>query len=413
MVPVRIRQVVILVGGRGTRLGHLTENTPKPLMPIHEDQTFLDLLIADVARQGFQDIVLLAGYHADQIKQRFHRKHIRGARVRVLVEDTPLGTAGALTVAKGYLDQQFYLMNGDSWLFAPMRQLEEKYRSRQASAAMMLRHVDAVSRYGAVQFADGLVKEFHEKQANTDTIPGLINAGIYILDRSILDRINHTPMSIEKDIFPDLAAEGSLTGVVGEGYFIDIGLPTSLKEAREILPQKLARPALLLDRDGTLVRDDGYTHKVECLEWINGAREAIVSANRLGWLVLVITNQGGVGLGLYDRFDVMRFHDAMQNELALSGGHIDDFIYCDVHERATVPLLRHDAHALRKPNPGMIFDLADDWRLTVDKMIMVGDSQKDMEAARQAGIQAILFETGRLDSTIGNNEAAQNLGWSC
>jgi D-glycero-D-manno-heptose 1,7-bisphosphate phosphatase len=109
-----IRQAVILVGGKGTRLGDLTRGTPKPMLKIAGEKPFLDYLIEWVARHGYEDIILLAGHLGDQVEAAYQGHRIGDAAVRVLREQEPLGTGGALTVARGELDDMFAMMNGDA-----------------------------------------------------------------------------------------------------------------------------------------------------------------------------------------------------------------------------------------------------------------------------------------------------------
>ena len=127
-----------------------------------------------------------------------------------------------------------------------------------------------------------------------------------------------------------------------------------------------------------------------------GARTAIATLNRAGVLAIVVTNQSGVARGLYDLAAVGRLHARMQEDLALAGGRIDAFYLCPHHARARVEAFRHPDHPDRKPNPGMILRAIADWRIDPARALMVGDKASDLEAARRAGIAAVLFEGGDL-----------------
>ena len=156
------------------------------------------------------------------------------------------------------------------------------------------------------------------------------------------------------------------------------------------------RPALFLDRDGVLNEDRGYVHRREDFHWIDGAREAVAAFNRAGWLVIVVTNQSGVGRGYYDEAAIGALHDAMQADLAEAGAHVDAIYYCCQHPEAVVDAYRHPDPPNRKPNPGMLLQAMQDWPVDAARSLMVGDKEADMEAARRAGVRGVLFEGGDL-----------------
>jgi len=156
------------------------------------------------------------------------------------------------------------------------------------------------------------------------------------------------------------------------------------------------RPALFLDRDGVLNEDRGYVHRWQDFAWISGAREAIATFNRAGWLVFVVTNQSGVGRGYYTEADVVALHGHMADALADVGGRVDAFYYCPDHPDAEEPRYRHPDPPDRKPNPGMLLRAISEWPVDLEKSLMVGDKAGDVEAGRRAGVRARLFEGGDL-----------------
>lgn len=389
----RPAQALILVGGRGTRLGALAADTPKPLMAIKDGRLFLDYLILNVARHGVKDIVLLAGHLGELVEARYQGTEVCGAKVRVICEPAPAGTAGALVHAMSVLDSTFFLMNGDGFLDFNLLRLAQAPLPA-GGARLALRRIADTSRYGSVILDGRRITAFREKVAEGG--PGLINGGVYWMTKSALDHIVSLPASLEQDIFPLLAGDDRLEGLVVEGYFIDIGLPHSLEQARADLPAVERRPAVIFDRDGTLNVDGGYTHLPDKLEWIDGAREAIRSLNDAGWYVIVATNQAGVARGLYEESDVDRFHEVMQDQLALMAAHIDAFYHCPYHEDAVVHRYRHPAHPDRKPRPGMLHRALKEWRIDVGRSLLIGDRASDVAAAEAAGLRSVLFEGGDL-----------------
>jgi NDP-sugar pyrophosphorylase family protein len=235
-----IRQACILVGGKGTRLGELTRSIPKPLMEIGEGAVFLDVVIEQLARQGFDDIVLLAGYLGSVVRERYDGRGFGMARIRVVVEPEPRGTAGALLAARGLIAPRFLMLNGDSFFDIDLRTLCATAVEPDAEASIALHRVPDASRYGSVSLDGERGVRFIEKKQAAG--PAWINAGIYVLRGDIVHRIRTLPCSVETDVFPVLAAERRLYGRPCEGYFIDIGLPETLAQARRELLARLHRP---------------------------------------------------------------------------------------------------------------------------------------------------------------------------
>jgi D,D-heptose 1,7-bisphosphate phosphatase len=368
----------------------LTAETPKPLLPCG-DRPFLAWLMREYIRFGVEEFVLLAGYRAEAVTAAVPRLAAllpRPVRILVSAEPEPAGTGGALLHARPLLDQRFLLCNGDSLFDTNMAPL----LSVDARALMLLRRADDASRYGRVSLDGMRVTGFHAGSAFAS--PGIINTGVYLLDRSLLDECAPC-CSLEADILPRLAARGLLHGIVANGYFRDIGVPEDFARAHSEVPGALHRPALFLDRDGVVNVDHGYIGSRDRFEWTPGVLEATSAAAGAGWHVFVVTNQSGVARGYYDEAAVNALHAWMVSEVRQAGGTIDDIRYCPYHEDAAVPAYRR-ASDWRKPAPGMLLDLMSAWELDPERCIMIGDQETDMAAARAAGMAGRRFTGGNL-----------------
>jgi D-glycero-D-manno-heptose 1,7-bisphosphate phosphatase len=391
-----VTQCVILVGGLGTRLGPLTATTPKPLLRVGS-RVFLDYLVDEVARQGFDDVVCLAGYRATEI-QAWAERRASGPRITVVAEPDPLGTAGALTVARELLQEEFLMLNGDSLFDINLADFAAWQPDGPWQGILALRSMKDAGRYGVVDFAGGAIKGFVERPA-TEGSSGVINAGVYRLKREVVDRVASLPSSIERDIFPQVARQGLLRGRIYDSAFIDIGVPSSLQEAQSFLPSLAKRPALFLDRDGVLNRDVDYAFRPEQIEWFDGIFDVVKRANDEGCYVFVVTNQAGVARGFYSEQDVVTLHAWMNRQFRERGAYVDEFQYCPHHPTAGIGAYRATC-GCRKPAPGMITEIARRWPVDLPRSLLVGDKESDLDAAKNAGVPSILYQGGSLSDVL-------------
>lgn len=383
-----LRQAVVLVGGLGTRLGALTADTPKPMLPVG-GEPFLDIVLRNLVRHGFDDILLLAQFHVEKIRDHYTAHPLTGAQLRVLEEGAPAGTGGALREAAPLLDEVFLLTNGDSIFDFNYLALYQIFQATQSTVSLGLCARPDVSRYGQVTLGEAsAVTGYAEKNAAPGT-PGLISGGVYIMSRDILEAIpTEGLVSLETDVMPGLVAKGSVSGAEFEGYFLDIGLPESYAQAQTEIPAWEPRRVVFFDRDGTLNHDEGYTHKIEDLSFLADVPDVIRRCNDAGRLVIVISNQAGIARGFYSPADVDRFHAEMNRRLQAFGAHIDGFFFCPHHPDGVVPELAVTC-ACRKPQTGLLDKAVAAWKINLDGAVMIGDSQGDLDAAHAFGIEAL------------------------
>ena len=158
--------------------------------------------------------------------------------------------------------------------------------------------------------------------------------------------------------------------------------------------------AVFFDRDGVLNEEVGYLHEIERFKWIDGAREAVKLCNEKNFLAVVVTNQGGIAKALYTARDVDVLHNFMQKSLAEIGAHIDGFYYCPHHIDGTIKELSVECDC-RKPKPGLILRACKDFDIEPARSILIGDAERDIGAARAAGLRAgILFKGGNLFEVV-------------
>jgi mannose-1-phosphate guanylyltransferase len=219
-------QALILAGGEGTRLRPLTSTFPKPVVPL-VGRPFISYMLEWLRRHGVEDVILGCGFMADRVRSVLGDGSGLGIRLRYLEEPRPLGTGGALKFAEDLLEDRFFMLNGDVLTDIDLTAQLEAHAGSGARATLALVPVDDPSAYGLVRLGpDDAVSAFVEKPGPERTDTNLINAGAYILERSVLDGMPPagTNLSIERDVFPTLVGRG-LYGHECGGYWLDIGTP--------------------------------------------------------------------------------------------------------------------------------------------------------------------------------------------
>jgi NDP-sugar pyrophosphorylase family protein len=226
-------RAVVLVGGEGTRLRPLTLTTPKSLLAI-ANQPFLERQLGWLESHGVDDVVLSLGYLPDAFTRHFPDGRCGGVRLSYAVENKPLGTAGGIRYAAGDIDERFLVCNGDVLTDLDLGSMMRFHESSGAEATIALTEVEDPSAFGVVPTrADGEVVGFIEKPPAGLAPTNWINAGIYVLEPTVLKRVPpRVNVSIEREVFPRMVeTRGSLFAFSGRGYWLDIGTPEKYLQA--------------------------------------------------------------------------------------------------------------------------------------------------------------------------------------
>ena len=215
-------KAVILAGGYGTRLKDVVKDVPKPMASVM-GKPFLEHQLNFLKKQGIDDVVLAVHYMGDTIKSYFGSGLRWGINLTYSDEEIALGTAGAVKNAKRYIDDTFFVLNGDSYSETNLKEFLGFHRKKESEFTIDLSYSENASHYGNVIVEDGKITNFSEKSSNKK---GFVSRGIYIFEPSIFGEIGQkNPISLERDVFPRLAGEGRLCGYFHEGHFMDIGRP--------------------------------------------------------------------------------------------------------------------------------------------------------------------------------------------
>ncbi|MCD6427464.1 MAG: nucleotidyltransferase family protein [Caldisericaceae bacterium] len=226
-------QAVILAGGLGTRVRNITEDKiPKVMLPIN-GKPFLLYILDYLKTQNIKNVVLCVGFKKEIIKDYFRDGRKYGLNLFYSEEKTPLGTAGALKNAERFISSdRFLLLNGDTLFKINLDELLRFHNSKKAKISVALKYLQNTQRYGRVEInSDNAIIQFIEKGIRKQ---GIINGGLYLMERDVLSLIEKFPSSLEKDVLPMLINKG-LYGKVFDEYFIDIGVPEDYERAKREL----------------------------------------------------------------------------------------------------------------------------------------------------------------------------------
>jgi NDP-sugar pyrophosphorylase family protein len=253
-------KALLIAGGFGTRMRPLTFTRPKHLLPI-ANQPHIEHVFDLLQRHGVNECVLLTSYLAEAFEETVAGAADRGMSVEVAHEEVPLGTAGALKNAAELIgDETFLALNGDVLTEADLGSLVDFHRERSAQATILLTPVEDPSQFGVVPTDEaGTVQAFIEKPPPGEAPTNLINAGVYVIEAAVLDRIPAgREVSAERELFPELVNEHTMYAMATDAYWMDVGTPDKyLKANLDALEGRYVTAAVSLMSEGSVVRGEG------------------------------------------------------------------------------------------------------------------------------------------------------------
>lgn len=403
-------KAVIMAGGKGTRLESLTRGEiPKPMIPIKEKPLLL-WQIEELKRYGIVDITMIIGHLGEKISEYFGNGEKFGVNIDYIIEDKPLGTAGAFYYLKDKLiDGYFLLVFGDIFFNIDIDKMESFHRSKKADVTIFAHPNSHPYDSDLVETdPDERVIRFDSKNNKRDYwYDNMVNAGLYILDKSVCEKVAEpVKTDFEKDILAVMAASGeAIYAYKSPEYVKDVGTVDRIEKAVSELDAGLIsrknlsnkQSAIFLDRDGTINKLDNFIYKAEDLELLDGVVEAIGAINSSGLLAIIITNQPSVARGLCDVSDIDHIHKKLKTLLGKEGVFVDDIFFCPHHPDKGFPeenpLYKIDCEC-RKPKTGMIEQAKEKFNIDLSSSYMIGDSTMDIELAKRAGLKSVLVMTG-------------------
>lgn len=400
---------MILAGGMGKRLRVRLGDLPKPMIPIG-GRPLLEHQIELSKKHGFTDIRIFACYRSDVIEKHFGDGSRMGVKISYVIEDEPLGTAGAVLAAVDRLADTFLVLYGDVMVNVDLTRIWESHLRTGADVTLLVHPNDHPFDSDLVEVnADGWITAFHNRPHSFERwYQNLVSAGLYVVRKSALQDLSLQSVMPDfgKDLFPAMLRRGAkLLGYNSQEYIKDIGTPERYdKIYAEFLEGIVERSsygtpqsAVFLDRDGTLVKEVGGMVSPEQLELLPGAAAAVQELNHHGIRAVMVSNQPVVAKGFCTEAEVELAHRKLQTLLGRERAFLDRLYYCPHHPEKGFagerPELKIDCEC-RKPKAGMILQAARELNLDLKASWLIGDTTVDIETAKNAGIKSVLIRTG-------------------
>ena len=410
-------KVVIMAGGKGTRIASVKNDVPKPMIPIC-GKPILEWQIENLKACGLMDITLVIGYLGHVIKEYFEDGEKFGVKISYFVEDSPLGTAGAL-FKMPELTEDFLLLCGDVILDVDFNRFIEFHQKNHAWASLMA-HPNGhpydssllVTEILPPQVPGGNPVDTHRvvkwmaKEDERLYYKNRVNAGIEIISPELLkETMKHfvprhpeTPdkIDLDRDVLKPNIPSGKIFAYDTPEYIKDMGTPDRYYEVEKDLQTgkvkarnlKNKQKAIFLDRDGTINKYVGFLTKPEQFELLPGVAEAIKMINKSGYLAIVVTNQPVIARGDCTWEELQQIHDKMETELGKEGAFLDAIYICPHHKdkgfEGERPEYKFNCEC-RKPKPGLLLQAAKDFNIDLSQSIMIGDSENDFQVGVNAG----------------------------
>ncbi len=384
----KVDDLVILVGGRGSRIGKITIKTPKPLIKINK-KPFLDQLIANKLKYEFKRIFLLCSFKKDLFFKKYHNKKIHKSKIVCIDEGSRKDTAGALYLLRNTLKKKFVLINGDTFFDIDMNELFKQNLKKKIACIALTKINKKQEKIKIKNLNLNKKKEVYFSKSKTN----IINGGIYLFDRRIFKFIKNRPQSLENDILIKLIKKKRVKGILSKRNFIDIGSYKKLDFLKKN-PSFIQNKAFFLDRDGVINKENGYVLKYSQFFFLNGVKEAIRYINNKNYLVIILTNQSAVGQGFLTELKLDKIHQKMMKELFNNTrSKINDIYFAPYFKKSKYQKYRKNSED-RKPNIGMFKKALEKWNIDIKKSFFIGDKKTDYLASKKAHIKFFYRDKG-------------------
>ena len=409
-------KVVLMAGGRGTRIQSIASDIPKPMIPINGTPV-LETELCSLRDQGFNDFIFTVGHLADSIIDYFGDGSKWNVHIEYFRETTPLGNAGALFKLK--LDEDFFLIIGDAIFDIDFNRMVA-FHKEKGGLVTLFTHPNSHPYDSGLVISDknnSVIDWLNKEDVRPMWYKNRVNAGIHILSPRVLELsgVNKEEIGkeidgkvikvdLDRQILKPLCGTGTMFCYDSPEYVKDMGTPERFHQVEEDFKKgvvsaknlKNKQKAIFLDRDGTINKYVGFLRKEEEFELLPGVAEAIKKINKSGYLAVVVTNQPVIARGEVTFEGLETIHNKMETLLGKEGAYLDGIYFCPHHPHSgyegEVKELKIDCDC-RKPKPGMLLKAAEDLNIDLSQSYMVGDSENDILAGKSAECKTVLLNT--------------------
>lgn len=406
-------KVVIMAGGKGTRISQLFPDIPKPMIPVCEIP-ILEREICSLREQGFIDIILTVGYKSEVIINHFDNGEKYGVHIDYFVEKEPLGNAGALFKLKDTLVEDFLLLNADAMFNVDFNRFVEFHKAHKGLVTLFTHPNNHPYDSGLIiANKDKQVEQWLTKEdKRPEFYQNRVNAGLHVISPEVLNiEVTTAKVDLDRQVLKPLCGTGKMYCYDSPEYVKDMGTPDryigvckdfklGIIESRNL---KNKQKAIFLDRDGTINKYVGFLRKVEQFELLNGVSKAIREINQSEYLAVVVTNQPVIARGEVTYEGLQKIHNKMETLLGKEGAYLDRIYYCPHHPNSgfegEIKELKVDCDC-RKPKPGLLLQAERDLNIDLEQSWMIGDSDSDILAGEAAGCKTIKIKEGGLFDAV-------------
>lgn len=398
-------KIVIMAGGKGTRIASVNPEIPKPMIPLL-GKPVLAYELENLKSQGYHDVIIVVGHLKDSIMTYFGDGNKWGMNIRYIEEESPLGTAGSLYYLKEETEEDILLLNGDIIFDIDIQRFYDWHRQHGGLATLLTHPNDHPYDSGIiVTDQNGRVIDWLHKEDPRLWYRNQVNAGIHIISSRLFRQKSDLfcelkKMDLDRDILKPLISSKELYAYNSPEYIKDMGTPKRLAMVEEDLKTgrvqarnlQKTQKAIFLDRDGTINKYRNFIRKTDELELLPDAANAIRDINQSGYLAIVVTNQPVIARGEASVEQLQEIHNKMETLLGQEGAYVDAIYYCPHHPdkgyAGEVETLKIDCDC-RKPKPGMLLKAAMDYNIDLSQSWMIGDSERDILAGNAAGCKTV------------------------
>ena len=397
-------KVVIMAGGKGTRISSVASDIPKPMIEI-EGKPVLEREIECLRSQGFTDIIITVSHLGNIIMDYFKDGSDFGVNIEYFFEKEPLGNAGALYQIKDKLTEDFLLLNADAIFDVDFNRFVDYHREK-GGLVTLFTHPNSHPYDSGLIIADdnGSVLNWLAKEDNRPRYyRNRVNAGLHVISPKVLENKIDTPkIDLDRQLLKPLSGTGQMFVYDSPEYVKDMGTPERYKSvcddyaAGRVQGKNLKNKqrAIFLDRDGVINKYVGFLTDINEFELNDGVSQAIKKINDNGYLAIVVTNQPVIARGEVTFEELEQIHYKMETLLGLDGAYVDAIYYCPHHPHkgyeGEIPELKIECEC-RKPKPGMLIQASKDFNIDLSKSFMIGDGENDMQAGINAGCATIFI----------------------